>query len=203
MSNKIYLTPLWVRLWHVLNAFLFIVLILTGLSLHYAELPLISFYWSVKLHDVAGVILTINYMLFVLGNAVSKNGEYYRLDFKGVGDRLKKQFYYYTQGMFKGEASPFPVSEERKFNPLQKVTYLVVIYIMLPIICFTGFIMLMPDFFDLSQFGINATLINNVSHVVVGFFLLVFIFVHIYLCTLGKTPTSNFKSMVDGYHEPH
>jgi thiosulfate reductase cytochrome b subunit len=27
--------------------------------------------------------------------------------------------------------------------------------------------------------------------------------VHVYFCTIGKNPTSNFKSMINGYHESH
>jgi thiosulfate reductase cytochrome b subunit len=28
-------------------------------------------------------------------------------------------------------------------------------------------------------------------------------FVHNYFCTIGKTATSNFRSMINGYHEAH
>jgi thiosulfate reductase cytochrome b subunit len=27
--------------------------------------------------------------------------------------------------------------------------------------------------------------------------------IHIYFCTIGKKPVSNFRSILNGYHEPH
>ncbi|MCF8299034.1 MAG: cytochrome b/b6 domain-containing protein, partial [Saprospiraceae bacterium] len=36
MQEKLYLYPKWVRLWHLVNALLCILLIITGLSMQYA-----------------------------------------------------------------------------------------------------------------------------------------------------------------------
>ncbi len=36
-TKKIYLYPVWIRLWHTLNALMFLVLLVTGISLHYAS----------------------------------------------------------------------------------------------------------------------------------------------------------------------
>ena len=48
-TKRIYLYPKWIRLWHVTNALMFILLIVTGISLHYstAENSLIPFQISV------------------------------------------------------------------------------------------------------------------------------------------------------------
>ena len=45
MSERTYLFPAWIRLWHWLNAVLILVLGITGLSLHFADpkLPLVDF----------------------------------------------------------------------------------------------------------------------------------------------------------------
>ena len=53
MSERTYLFPAWIRLWHWLNAALIVVLGVTGLSLHYADpkLPLVDFELAVRRVD--------------------------------------------------------------------------------------------------------------------------------------------------------
>ncbi len=36
-TKKIYLYPVWIRIWHLINALMFILLIFTGLCLHFAS----------------------------------------------------------------------------------------------------------------------------------------------------------------------
>jgi thiosulfate reductase cytochrome b subunit len=43
----------------------------------------------------------------------------------------------------------------------------------------------------------------DLFHIIVGFLVSLFMVVHIYFCTIGSTPLSNFKSMINGYHEGH
>ena len=83
---------------------------------------------------------------------------------------LVKQFKYYSWGMFKGEKHPFLVTEERKFNPLQKLTYVLAMYVAVPLL------------------------------ITMGFFLTIFMVIHIYTCTLGAKPSSLFWGMITGYH---
>ena len=54
-----------IRLWHLLNALFFLVLILTGLSMQYSDpdTTMIPFATSVKLHNVCGIGLTANYLI--------------------------------------------------------------------------------------------------------------------------------------------
>jgi len=79
-NKKLYLYPVWIRLWHVTNALMFLILIVTGISLHYAQTGngIISFQLSVRLHNICAIILTFNYGVFVLGNMFTGNGVYYR-----------------------------------------------------------------------------------------------------------------------------
>ena len=46
-TKRIYLYPIWIRLWHALNALMFLVLIITGISLHYATA-------GIQLYPVSG-----------------------------------------------------------------------------------------------------------------------------------------------------
>ena len=134
MSEQLYLYPLWIRIWHWTNALMFLVLIITGLSMQYSspDFPLIRFDLAVSFHNISGVIISINYLFFIVVNRFSFNRKYYRFKRKGFINRLMKQFLYYTVGIFKNEPPPFPVSKKRKFNPMQKFSYLMVMYIGMP-----------------------------------------------------------------------
>lgn len=202
MSERLYLYPIWVRLWHVMNALSFLILIITGLSMQYASIKysIIRFDIAVSLHNIAGVILIILYAFFILGNLFTSNGKFYKIQFKGFFSRLKKQFHFYTRGMFKKEPTPFPVNEKRKFNPLQLVSYIGAMYILVPLILVTGLALMFPEMIFENVFGRSGIHMTALLHGIIGFFLSLFMLIHIYFCTLGKTPGSNFKSMMNGYH---
>ncbi len=205
MAEKIYLYPVWLRIWHGLNAILCILLILSGISMQYSnpDAPLIPFEPAVAMHNVSGVILTISYLLFFIGNLFTSNGKYYRLRLKGLMKRLALQTRYYVVGVFKGEEAPFPVSKERKFNPLQQVSYVFVMYIALPLLFITGWALLFPEFILKEVFKVSGIFLTAQLHIVMGFLVSLFLIVHLYVSTMGKTPRSNFKSIVDGWQEVH
>jgi len=205
MAEKIYLYPVWTRIWHGINAILILLLILTGVSMQYSdpEFNLIRFDFAVSIHNYSGVFLTFNYLFFFIGNLVTSNGRHYRFSWKGLYERLKAQFIYYTFGIFRNESPPFPVQKERKFNPLQQFTYVIAMYILLPVVVITGWAYLYPEILFDRIFGGSGLKVNDFIHVLTGFFLSFFLFVHVYLCTIGATFVSNFKSIVNGYHESH
>lgn len=205
MAEKLYLYPKWLRIWHGFNALLILALIVTGVSMQYSspEYGFIPFDKAVSIHNIAGMLLTLNYILFVVGNMVTPNGRYYKITKAGFFDRLMKQFRYYTIGIFKHEKPPFPVTKDKKFNPLQQFTYVVTMYIMVPIVFLTGWALLYPEMVLAKIMGGDGLKINDFIHVIVGFLVSFFLFVHVYFCTIGATFVSNFKSMVNGYHEPH
>lgn len=105
MSGKIYLYPVWIRLWHAFNALLILLLIISGVSMQYTnpENPFIRFDIAVTMHNISGMFLTANYLVFLIGNIITPNGRYYKTSFKGLFNRLLKQFTYYTFGIFKHE----------------------------------------------------------------------------------------------------
>lgn len=199
-----YLYPVWLRLWHVLNAVLFIVLIVTGVSMQYSDKDsaaiLVSFGRAVKWHNIAAVILTINYIIFVTGNLLTSNGKYYRLKKDEVGKNLIVQMKFYANGMFKGEHHPFPVTEERKFNPLQKFTYVLAMYFGMPLLIISGIGLLFPEITVRNFFGVSGLIYTDILHITMGFLLSIFMLIHIYTCTLGSTPTTLFRGMITGYH---
>jgi thiosulfate reductase cytochrome b subunit len=199
-----YLYPKWIRVWHVINAAMFLILIVTGLSMQYTDKEnaayVVGFAKAVRWHNSAAIILVINYIIFVTGNLLTNNGRYYRIGKKDFLQNLKKQFNFYLKGMFKGEKHPFPVTEERKFNPLQKITYVLAMYVAVPLLIISGIGLLLPEITITTIFGISGLILTDILHITMGFFLSIFMIIHIYTCTLGHKPTSLFRGIITGYH---
>lgn len=199
-----YLYPKWIRIWHVINATMFLILIVTGLSMQYTDKEnaayVVGFAKAVKWHNFAAFILIFNYIFFVTGNIVTSNGKYYRIGKKNFVSDLMAQFKFYAGGMFKGEKHPFPVTMERKFNPLQKITYVLALYVAVPLLIISGIGLLLPEITVKSFFGISGLILTDILHISMGFLLTIFMIIHIYTCTLGHKPTSLFRGIITGYH---
>ncbi|MFK5857606.1 MAG: cytochrome b/b6 domain-containing protein [Bacteroidota bacterium] len=202
MTEKIYLYPIWVRLWHLLNALLFIALIFTGLCLQYssAEYTIIPFNYAISIHNICGIILCITYVFYLFANLFTSNGNYYRFYLAGMLGRVLEQFKYYSYGIFTKKNAPFPISINQKFNPLQKLSYVIIMYGIMPIIIITGISLFFPDMLPNKIFGTSGIHTIDLLHIITGFILSIFMVVHIYFCTIGKTPMANFKSMINGWH---
>lgn len=184
---------------------MFIVLILTGLSMQYSnpEYPLIRFDLAVGYHNIAGIAVLAAFLFFVISNLLTTNGRYYMIKRQGWIGRIKRQLKYYTFGIFRKDHPPYPVSEAQKFNPLQKFSYVVVMYVLLPIVILTGLALLYPEMIIPTFWGLSGIHITVMLHIISGFSLSVFMVIHIYFCTIGATPWSNFRSMFNGWHTPH
>ena len=199
-----YLYPVWVRLWHTLNAVLIIILIITGISMQFTGEDmkfLVGFQKAVRWHNLSATILTLSFIFFVTGNLVTGNGKYYKLEKQNFLSDLLKQLRYYAWGMFQGEKHPFPVSLERKFNPLQKFSYVMAMYVAMPLVIISGIGLMFPEVTIKRIFGVSGLILTDILHITMGFFLSVFMVIHIYTCTLGSKPTSLFRGLISGYHE--
>lgn len=200
-NSKIYFYPVWLRIWHGINALGIIILIITGFSMKSgAENPVISFGQSVNLHNIFGVVVSLNYLLFFVGNIITNNGSFYIIKPKNFIKRPMKQAYYYAFGMFRGMKAPYPLSEKRKFNPLQKYSYVLVMYLAVPLVITSGFALLFPELIIESVYNVSGILLTAVLHSAMGFFISIFLMIHIYVASIGKSPAENFKGIINGWH---
>ena len=205
MDEKLYLYPALIRFWHFINAVMILVLIISGVSMQYSDplRPILRFDVAVTLHNLSGILLTLNYSLFIIGNIISGNARHYKIKFLGFAERLKMQLRYYTLGMFRNMPPPFPVTKKSKFNPIQQATYFIVMFVLVPLLFITGLSLLYSGTFIRELFGSKALFYTDILHMIIGFFISIFLIIHVYFCTIGATPLKNFKSMVTGYHEGH
>jgi thiosulfate reductase cytochrome b subunit len=187
--------------WHWSNALLFVVLLITGLSMHYSApgRPEVSFRAVVLIHNGAGILLTVCYGLYLLGNLGLGNGRYYRLAPGDLTYGLLRQARYYLLGIFLGEPHPFPHSAARKFNPLQKLTYLAVMYGLFPLVIVAGWALFFPEYLPQSVFGLPGIALWAMAHSYLGYCASLFMVVHVYLGTTGETPSSLFRFMLAGH----
>jgi thiosulfate reductase cytochrome b subunit len=205
MSEKLYLYPGWLRVWHGINALLCLALIISGTSMQYSAMSttILRFDMAVTIHNVCGIALSFNYLIFLFGNLFTQNGVYYRFKVLKLFKQLPVQLKYYLSGIFKHEKVPFPTTAESKFNPLQKITYITIMYIFVPLVFVSGWAMLFPEIIIKEIFGLSGLFLTDIVHIVAGFAISFFLIVHLYFCTVGATAVSNFKSMINGWHEPH
>lgn len=200
-TDRIYFYPLWLRIWHAINALGIILLIITGVVMHWAlHGSVLNFYTVVKVHNFTGIILTFNYIFFFIRNIVSNNNRFYSIKGKSWIKRLIRQANYYMTGMFKGQEAPYPLNEKRKFNPLQKFAYFNIMYIILPLVIFTGIALLYPDIIVEKVYNVSGVFLTSIFHASLGFLISIFLIVHVYAASIGKSPLQNFKSILNGWH---
>lgn len=188
-SFQINPTPLGIRIWHWINEIGFILLIITGLSLHYpdASYAVIGFGQAVTLHNILGMIVAIGFVFYVMVNRFSHNNRFYKLQRKQGMRNLGIQFRFYLIGVFKKNDVPFPENKSRKFNPLQKVSYVMMMKVVMPLLVFSGLMLLFPNKITFHVFNLNGLYFVALIHMITGYFSSVFIAIHIYFSIFDKS----------------
>lgn len=203
MSHREYLFPVWIRLWHWANALLFLLLLVSGLSLHYSNpgAAVLDFSLAQRIHNVCGILLCLNYGVFVIGNVITGNWWQFVPDPHGFLGRVWLQTRYYVWGIFQGEAPPFPATADHNFNPMQQFVYWIIMYLALPALLITGLIFLYPEFAPSKLFGVDGLVPIAMAHYIIAYGIILFVISHIYLGSCGKKVSTHYKSMITGWHE--
>ncbi len=202
--QRLYIHPLPVRVWHWINALGFLVMIFTGMQIRYVGLfDIVSFKTAVTVHNTTGFVLIANFLLWLVFYLFSDRIKAYHAELSPRKHFLGalRQAYYYGYGIFKGDPNPFHVSIYRKFNPLQSMTYQVIVMLLLPIQIYTGILL-----WDVKRFSAQVNFFGGVRvidtvHVLIFIAFVFYILVHVYLGTLGHTRTAHFKAMMTGYDD--
>lgn len=203
--RKIYFYPFWLRFWHWLNALLFIFLTSSGLHIHYSnpKAGFIPFKTAILIHNLSGILLSLNYIFYFIANIITGNFRHYIPKTSGFWQRIYFQARYYLIGIFIGESHPFEPDQKQKFNPLQQISYLIIMALFMPIIIISGWALMFPEFAPEEFLGMGGVWPMALLHTITGFILSIFMIVHIYLATTGKTIGELFKSMITGWHLSH
>jgi len=179
-----------------------ILLFVSGISLHYAETSVISlgFSTSMAIHNVCGILLSLNYLFFVIYNLISGNYKHYLPKLKNFFKEILIQGRYYLIDIFDKDPHPFPAHEKRKFNPLQRLGYLSIMYFMVPAVILTGWLLMFPELTPDNLFGLGGVWPTAILHIASGFIISIFTVVHIYLGTTGHTIRDLYLGIITGWH---
>jgi thiosulfate reductase cytochrome b subunit len=147
VAERVKMYPVWLRFWHWSNAILFVVLAYTGVRIHFGQRrgPIMSFETAFNVHNLAGSLLVAIAILFFVGNVIGQNQRQYLSRPRDGLAGILRQLRWYLIGIFKGEPHPYHASPEHKFNPLQHLTYVGVMYVMYPLLLLSGVVLLFPS----------------------------------------------------------
>jgi thiosulfate reductase cytochrome b subunit len=195
MAN-IYLYTRYERFWHWLQMVLIFLLLVTGLEVH-GLYNLFGFEQAVEIHNYIGLTWLIAFAFFVFW--VFTTGEWKQ--YIPTTKKMLAVIRYYTYGIFRGESHPVPKRKEAKHNPLQRLTYLSLAALLLPIQMATGFLYWSYNSWnDWGIAGLPLTLVVFV-HMAGAFAILSFIIVHVYMTTTGHSIFAHIKAMITGWEE--
>jgi thiosulfate reductase cytochrome b subunit len=205
--NKIYLHPLPVRIWHWVNALGFIILIVTGAQIRLGNvLHLLSFDAAVKIHSWLGFILLANYFIWLIYYMATGNIKIYIPPLNRLAEFGKKaliQAKFYGWGIMVGDQNPHHSTPDNKFNPMQLVSYLMIMVALIPVQIITGLFLWDPHLFGTFVGLVGGIQVVSLIHVFLWIFFSAFIIVHFYLATLGHTPMAHIIAMFSGWEEEH
>jgi thiosulfate reductase cytochrome b subunit len=113
---------------------------------------------------------------------------------------MTEQSRYYAISIFRNAPHPFHPSESEKFNELQKLTYLGVMYALMPLLIVSGWAFLLVPYLPETLFGIGSVWVVAMTHLTVAYLLVLFLLTHLYIITTGTTLFSNHRAMITGWH---
>ena len=203
-DKLIYMHPAPVRVWHWVNAVGFIILILTGTQIRFAEMiNLFSLEEAIQVHNYVGFVVIAVYGLWVSYYFGTMRIKLYFPNPRTFVPDAMKQIRYYTSGIFRGDPNPHVMTPDNKFNALQQKAYVVIMFVFLPVQMITGLFLWRVKTFENYIDLLGGIKILSTIHVMLFFFFTAFIIVHVYLSTLGHTPLAHLKAMFTGYEEHH
>ncbi len=194
--EKVYIYKIFERFWHWAQVLLIFFLMVTGFEIH-GSLELFGFENSVVWHQIAAWAFLILIVFAIFWHATSGEWRQYVPTTK----LIKEQFMYYIGGIFENAPHPTNKTVYNKFNPLQRMIYLGLKILVIPVMVISGFIYL---YFQYPKFGIELESLEIVAfvHTLGAYVLMAFVIAHVYLTTItGVKPLSSIKAMITGWEE--
>ncbi|NJL50762.1 MAG: cytochrome B [Blastochloris sp.] len=181
------------RFWHWSQALLIFTLFFTGLRIHETH-DLISFPLAVTLHTNAAYTLIALWIFTTFWNFTT--GQWRQYMFK---PGIMKVVRFYAYGILVGEPHPYKKSLQRKQNALQSLAYMTFMVIIGPALWLTGIALLFYPSWNSFEWSNVAMKTTALLHTGSAYAMGVFVIIHIYMTTTGKTPLHYVKTMFTGY----
>ncbi|KPJ77795.1 MAG: cytochrome B [Deltaproteobacteria bacterium SG8_13] len=193
---NIYLYTRYERFWHWLQSAIIILLLITGFEVH-GSFRLLGFRTAVDTHSFVGLSWLILFAFFIFW--IFTTGEWRQ--YAPTTRKMLAVVRYYSYGIFRGESHPVPKRKEAKHNPLQRLVYLSLAALLLPIQMATGF--LYWSYNSWPAWGLDWLSLPVVAaiHMAGAFAILSFLVVHLYMITTGHTISAHTRAMITGWEE--
>lgn len=193
--KNLYLYTRFERFWHWMQMVLVVLLIVSGFEIHGA-FRLFGFETAFLVHNSCAWAWLILYAFIVFWILTTGEWKHYVPTFAKIFEVLR----YYLSGIFRGEPHPVPKSERVKHNPLQRLTYLMIVSVLVPFQMVTGFIYYFYNSWPQAGLGLNLSTVA-ILHTAGAFAFLVFFIIHVYMITTGRTVSTHLKAMFTGYEK--
>ncbi|PJF41312.1 MAG: hypothetical protein CUN55_11835 [Phototrophicales bacterium] len=200
--EQVYMYSVYERQWHWLQAALIFGLMFTGLVIHRPDnFGMFSFRGIVLVHNALALVLVVNAALAFFYHFVSGEIQQFLPRPRGYFDQMAQQFVYYTRGIFRGEPHPFEKTRNRKLNPIQQLTYFIILNVILPLQVISGVLL-----WGAQRWPTAAELVGGLPwmatvHAICAWSFASFILIHVYMTTTGHTPTAAIRAMLTGWDE--
>ncbi|MFP4475757.1 MAG: cytochrome b/b6 domain-containing protein [Desulfatibacillaceae bacterium] len=195
--ERVYMYTRFERFWHWFQAILILGLLLTGFEVH-GTYTLLGFEDAVTWHNHIAWTWLILYIFIIFWQATTGQWKQYVPTTK----KLLSVAWYYMHGIFKREPHPVPKSVRIKHNPLQRLTYLGIAVVLIPVQMITGILYYFYNSWAAWGLAESVSLgVVSFIHTACAFAILIFLVVHVYMTTTGHSLTSHFKAMCTGWDE--
>ena len=187
------------RFWHWMQALLILFLACTGFEVH-GSFAFLGFDQAVHYHRIAADAFIVLIVFAVFWHFTT--GEWRQ--YLPTTRFLRAQAEYYVSGLFRGAPHPTKRTALSKLNPLQKLVYLSLKILVIPVMVVSGLLYMFyryPQRHAIEALNVDGLRTIAVVHTAGAFFLVTFVVAHVYLITTGRTVTSNLKAMITGYED--
>jgi thiosulfate reductase cytochrome b subunit len=200
MRASVYMYSRYERIWHWLQALIVLWLFVTGLEVHAPDtFRITGFATAVEIHRILGFALIAHAFLGLFYHLTTgKIGEYFSTSPDAVTLAVR-QVMYYARGIFRGDPHPFDKRPGQKLNPLQKITYVMILNILLPVQIITGLLMWGTQQWPDTVGRLGGLTALGAVHTIGSWLFAAFIIMHVYLTTTGHTPLANIRAMITGW----
>ena len=181
------------RFWHWSQALLIFFLALTGFEIH-GTFKIFGFENVVRWHDIAAIAFLVLIIFAIFWHFVTGEWKQYIPTTKYISAQIS----YYITGIFKGADHPTHKTIYNKFNPLQRMIYLGLKLLVIPVQVVTGLVYM---FYVYPNDIVHVQGLSTFAliHTFGAFVLMAFVIAHVYLTTTGDTPLSSIKAMISGW----
>lgn len=199
-SESVYMYHFYERFWHWLQAIAITILIVTGIIIHAPDAyGLLPYQVTVRVHNIVGFILLINALFSLFYHVAGGGIREYLPEPRGFFSQAIEQTLYYLKGIFSHEAHPFEKRPGKKLNPLQKMTYLMILNLLLPLQIVTGILIWGAQRWPDISGALGGLDVLVPVHSLAAWLFAAFLILHMYLTTTGHSPLANIRAMVVGW----